>query len=501
MKKILLLLLTATALISVLCLSSHTAEAAEWTETVFTASGFDYLQYMHDDNYNTYGDSEGSGNATITLSNPDGISHIYVVFHRIYGEWTLTDTSSGKSETVGKNEFLHEYINVEELFGKSATELQLSFESNAYVADVYGFTDGELPGWVQIWDAPLEKADILLLSSHSDDEQLFFAGILPYYGVERGVDVQVVYLISHFDTTARPHEQLNGLWTVGIRNYPIISDFPDLYSESLEGAKNAFEAQGFTYNDFTSFIVENTRRFKPQVLITHDINGEYGHGTHIYCTDVVMNSLESIPDATFCPESAEKYGTWDVPKTYFHLYEENQITLDWDTPFDSLGGNTPFEITVRGFDCHLSQHWTWFNEWIRGTEAEPITKASQITDYSPCIYGLYRTTVGPDTIGGDFLENIVPYGLQQSEEPDNPVPPQPDESVDSENSAPEKDEAVPSDSEKEDTSDNTSVKPSSFSNRKTSVIPFIVICSSFVIGVLLILILCILSTRKPKKHR
>ncbi|MBQ4066922.1 MAG: PIG-L family deacetylase, partial [Clostridia bacterium] len=241
------------------------------------------------------------------------------------------------------------------------------------------------------------------------DEQLFFAGVLPYYAGERAAAVQVVYLISHFDTHERPHEQLNGLWAVGIRNYPVISDFPDLYSESLEGAISAFEAKGCTYEDFTAFIVENIRRFKPQVLVTHDINGEYGHGTHIYCTDVVTKSLPSISDASFCPESAEKYGTWDVPKTYLHLYEENSITMNWDIPLEAFGGKTAFEMTVIGFSYHKSQHWTWFNDWIHGKAGAPVTKATDIKTYSPCLYGLYRTTVGADVAGGDFLENITLY--------------------------------------------------------------------------------------------
>ena len=56
--------------------------------------------------------------------------------------------------------------------------LELQFDGDAYVAEVFGFSEGALPDWVQIWGIPLEKADILLLSSHSDDEQLFFAIVI-----------------------------------------------------------------------------------------------------------------------------------------------------------------------------------------------------------------------------------------------------------------------------------------------------------------------------------
>lgn len=399
-----------------LCLSSFIVTAnAESGSTIepltltLDAKGFDYPQYLTDGKERSYADSEGSATSSISISSITPMDHLYIVFDKIPGDWTLTNSETSETFSAGTNMFLHEYINLKEILATDTKNLTLSFSGNVYVADIYAFSGDTLPDWVQTWEAPLEKADILLLSSHSDDEQLFFAGVLPYYAGERQVDVQVVYLISHFDTHERPHEQLNGLWAVGVKNYPIISDFPDLFSESLNDAISAFEKQGYTYDDFTSYIVENIRRFKPQVLVTHDIKGEYGHGTHIYCTDVVINSIESINDSNFCPESAEKYGIWDVPKTYLHLYESNPIVMDWDTPLEIFDEKTAFEMSVEGFSHHKSQHWTWFNDWIHGDVSSPVTKATDIDTYSPCLYGLYRTTVGTDTIGGDFLENIIPY--------------------------------------------------------------------------------------------
>ena len=421
MKRVLSIFSVTILLLSLLTPSVFSIDIeAEWEDTELSAVGFDYPQYLNDNKDRSYADSEGGATGNITIARSDGIAHIYVIFDKIYGQWSLTDNDTGKTVTVGKDSFLHEYINTEELFGNTPRSLNLTFENNAYIAEVYGFSKGELPEWVQIWSPPLEKADILLLSSHSDDEQLFFAGVLPYYAGEVGADVQVVYLISHFDTHERPHEQLNGLWAVGVKNYPVISEFPDLYSESLDSAISVFEKQGYTYEDFTSYIVENIRRFKPQVLITHDIEGEYSHGTHIYCTDVVMNSLEKTAEESFCPESAEKWGTWDVPKTYLHLYSENKITMNWDIPLKAFDGKTAFEMTVIGFSYHKSQHWTWFNDWIHGKEGAPVTKATDIKTYSPCHYGLYRTTVGPDIAGGDFLENITLYKDQTPPETDPP---------------------------------------------------------------------------------
>ena len=97
--------------------------------------------------------------------------------------------------------------------------------------------------------------------------------------------------------------------------------------------------------------------------------------------------------------------------------------MNWDVPLASYDGLTAFQVSNLGYNVHTSQHWTWFTRWIRGTKDAPITAASQITTYSPCLYGLYRTTVGADTPGvNDFFENITPYAEQRAAE--TTVPPE-----------------------------------------------------------------------------
>ncbi|MBQ7921472.1 MAG: PIG-L family deacetylase [Clostridia bacterium] len=384
------------------------AEQADHAGTALESTGFSAPALLKDKNERTY--TATSGEASVTLTNSAGIGSVYIVFDKIPSPWTITDGT--QTFTCGENGFLHEFTDVQALFGDTPTSLVLTFPGGTSVDEIYGFTAGELPGWVQIWLPPCAEADLLLFSSHSDDEQLFFAGILPLYAVERDLAVQVVYIVNHFDTYNRPHEQLDGLWAVGVRHYPIIPAFPDLYSESLEGAISAYASRGYSYEDFCQYITDCLRRFRPQVVISHDIEGEYGHGTHILCTAALMDSLLYANDPVMYPESAQMYGTWDVPKTYLHLYTENQIVLDLDVPLESFGGKTAFQVTQDGFAHHKSQHWTWFYKWIYGTTDAPITKAAQINYLSPCRYGLYRSTVGADVIGGDFFENLTSYAQQ-----------------------------------------------------------------------------------------
>ena len=405
-----LLLLCLFAVSPLAAEASHTGTA---TETV----GVSNPQRLFDGSRSTY--TRIPEDAAVTLSRPDGIAALYIEFDRIPQEWTLTD-AAGAAISCGRNGFLHEFVDVSAQFDRLPETLTLSFPEGTVIADIYAFSQGDLPHWVQQWAPPCEQADLLLLSSHSDDEQLFFAGVLPYYAVERQLSVQVAYMVQHFEAWGapdhqRPHEQLDGLWTVGIRNYPVISDFPDLYSESKDretafsAAQTVYENAGVTYEDFVGYITQCIRRFQPLVVVSHDLNGEYGHGTHVYAAAALTDALTLAADPAQHPDSADAYGPWTVEKTYLHLYPENPITIDWDTPLDSLGGKTPFEVTQDGFACHKSQHWTWFYKWIYGTAESPITRATQVRGYSPCRYGLYDTKVGPDVTGGDFFENVETY--------------------------------------------------------------------------------------------
>ncbi len=383
--------------------------------TAFTGTGFDSLEFLSDGNTQVYCSS--NGNAEITLSNPKGFSSLYLLFDLEYGPYTITDNLTGKVIQAGTHSFLHDYVPLE----TTTTSATLRFENGSVrLSEIFLFTDGTLPDFVQIWDAPLDgKADIVLFAAHGDDDQLFFAGLLPYYAAEVGCAVQVVYLTDHRNLTkARTHEMLNGLWNVGVTAYPVFGGFADFRVDDLEGTYGYYEDLGTSREALQSFVVENIRRFKPQVAIGHDLEGEYGHGMHMVYADLLVKALELTGDAAQFPESAQKYGTWDIPKLYLHLYEQNPIEMNYDIPLEAFDGMTAFEVTQKlGYPCHDSQQYTWFTKWINWVNMSvggtPITMATQITTHSPCKFGLYRSTVGEDVLKNDFLENIVTYAEQE----------------------------------------------------------------------------------------
>lgn len=349
----------------------------------------------------------------MNISAESRVEALYIEFDEEPGTYTLEGASS---KSCGENGFLHEYIEL----GSSASEsIKLIFSERPGVRAVYAFGSTDVPARVQKWERPFEASDLLLISSHADDEQLFFAGILPYYTQVAKLRVQVLYATDNNAASGRQHERLDGLWGVGVRAYPTSLGYGDYYSESAEQALAGLKDEGLTLQSVTADIKKVIETCKPQVLVTHDINGEYGHGMHKLIARAVMNivfdeidrlSSGTLPDPGAGPsDSARSWlDTNDyLKKIYLHMYPHRQIVLGFmDESFAELEDMTPFQVTQRyGFSCHKSQHWTWFKKWIYGANNQ-ITKASEIKTYNPAYYGLIYTAAGNDSSKDDFFENI-----------------------------------------------------------------------------------------------
>ena len=398
--------------------AENAAAASDITaDTRITGTGYDSFDFLTDGDIKEYHTSDVS--AAITLENPEGIAGIYLLFDLPYGAYTVTDNRTGNTLTAGELGFLHEFLDLDAAFGTVPTSVTLDFANGSVqLSELSVYSPGEVPNTVQVWDAPLEGgADLVLFSTHGDDDQLYFAGLLPYYAGELGCRVQVVYLTDHrsgpYETNIRAHEMLNGLWNVGVTAYPVFGEFEDFRIDDLQGTYDHYlERYGVTQEELQSFVVEQVRRFKPLVAVGHDLKGEYGHGMHRVYADLLTKALDLASDPEAFPESAEQYGTWQISKLYLHLYEENPITLDYDRPLEHFGGMTAFEVTQKlGFPCHETQY-AMFRSWLYGRSNE-ITQAVQIKKYNPCKFGLCYSNVGEDVAKNDFLENITTYAEQE----------------------------------------------------------------------------------------
>lgn len=322
---------------------------------------------------------------TMTVTSQQDMYALYIQWDYQPGEWTLV---CGDQEFErGQNGYWHEYI----VLPEPCRELKLRIPTNAEpeIADIYAFGPGLRPDWVQDWEEPWDEADLLVFPTHSDDEFIFLGGVIPYY-IAQDLRVQVAYVVRH--KTYRYHEMLDSLWEAGIRHYPVTSTRGDMYESTVGGAIRDYGQDYMTF-----YMVEQIRRFKPLVVVGQAEDGDSGHSVHVFGVMCLKDAVAKSGDETVYTLSSEQYGAWDVPKTYLHLYgdEEKMVTLDFDEPLAFFDGASAFDMADRAFAKCVSQ-FTMGKYQVYKADSEHDSRK----------FGLFRTTVGEDTQFDDLFEHI-----------------------------------------------------------------------------------------------
>lgn len=392
MKKWLIALLTLLALSLSVAFAAEANDITEDCKFKVCSSGRKYT-LMTDKKYTSYWESNKIKTPWIAITAPEGkpIAGLYVCFGNMPESWEIQTSDDGKdwfTAVPGDTRFLHAYV----ALPQPAQHVRLAVTSEKKTAlrinELFVLSEGDLPDWVQVWQPTEEKADILFLSTHPDDELIFFGGAIPTYAVEQQRKVVVAYF-SRSNTT-RSSELLNGLWHMGVRTYPVIGNFKDSYAKNLKAAYKSAGGKG----KVNEWIVGLYRQYKPEVVVTQDTNGEYGHKQHMMIADAAQNCIALAANEDEFTASTIAYGTWQVKKLYLHLYPENQITFDWTVPLKSMNGATGIELAEEAYTLHKTQ----------ASSGMSVTETG--TKYDNRVFGLAFTTVGEDVRKDDFLENI-----------------------------------------------------------------------------------------------
>ena len=392
MKKWLIALLTLLALSLSVAFAAEANDITEDCKFKVCSSGRKYT-LMTDKKYTSYWESNKIKTPWIAITAPEGkpIAGLYVCFGNMPESWEIQTSDDGKdwfTAVPGDTRFLHAYV----ALPQPAQHVRLAVTSEKKTAlrinDLFVLSEGDFPDWVQVWQPTEEKADILFLSTHPDDELIFFGGAIPTYAVEQQRKVVVAYFTR--SNTTRSSELLNGLWHMGVRTYPVIGNFKDSYAKNLKAAYKSAGGKG----KVNEWIVGLYRQYKPEVVVTQDTNGEYGHKQHMMIADAAQNCIALAANEDEFTASTIAYGTWQVKKLYLHLYPENQITFDWTVPLKSMNGATGIELAEEAYTLHKTQ----------ASSGMSVTETG--TKYDNRVFGLAFTTVGEDVRKDDFLENI-----------------------------------------------------------------------------------------------
>ena len=344
------------------------------------------IKKLSDNNYNTI--EKINLNSILTVSNEKPFDKIYIIYSMNSSKGTIK--YNNKEKKLGENSFLHELINLDE----EVQSVDVQYNSDVEIKEIYVFSK-DLPDWVEDWSLPCREADVLLFTAHSDDEHIFFAGLIPYM-LNRGKSVQVVYLTRHLKTPIRYDEQLAGLWAVGLRNYPILGPVPDAFSKSIDMALENLKSANMSIDDVVHFEVDMIRKFRPKIVVSHDENGEYGHGQHRLATYALEKSLEHMDDVNY----KSVYNPYKPYKIYLHLYNQNQIVMDYDKPLEKYNGKSAFRVSMEGLSKHKSQLRLIWGKWIK------YNSVDDVKEYNPKYFGLYYSSVGYENKDNDMFYNI-----------------------------------------------------------------------------------------------
>lgn len=338
---------------------------------------------MRDRDYRTHNDIK-KGGVILAESQLEDVTGVFLQFYDHAGVMRVEAEQNGAwvvaGETCGK--YLTEYFPL--LEGTRRVRITNRGKSRAMVAELTLYGEGVRPARSPQWHT-LEKAELMLIVAHPDDELLWFGGLLPEYAGQRDLAVQVMYLVPA--TPYRRLELLDGLWHCGVEAYPMFGGLKDAKAYDLEG-----QYKYWNRAQLLQKMIRTLRQMQPEVVVTHDINGEYGHGAHKACSDILMQAVPMAADSTKYPKIAQELGAWQVKKLYVHLWEENQARYDWLKPLPFFGGKDGLTVATEALAFHVSQ----------------TKKGWQMEDggpYDNALFGLQYTVVGQDT-GLDMMENV-----------------------------------------------------------------------------------------------
>ncbi len=308
-------------------------------------------------------------------------------FDAIYLVWNEFAESveiryNGITKEIFPEGIYHQFVDLEE----ETREVELRMRGSGMIEDIYGVKKEKDVSVYQKWQKASE-ADVLVVSTHADDEWLFLGGTIPLC-VEEGKSVQVIYTVNHGINKDyfRIHEALDGLYKSGVRNQPLWSDLPDMdYAPDLTEAVKFYGKHGFD-----SFVADSIRMVKPDVIVSQDLNGEYGHGAHQLTVRAVKTAIRLAADPLYrFPQE-----THHVKKCYLHLYPKREIHLDYSRKLKAFGGRNVYDMIEDCFFCHTSQLKGWSLEM--GDPAH----------YDNSRFGLYYSAVGNDMTRDTFFENL-----------------------------------------------------------------------------------------------
>src|SRR6478609_11604900 len=214
-------------------------------------------------------------------------------------------------------------------------------------------------------DAPAQR--LLLVHAHPDDETIGTGATMAKYVAEgRGVTLvtctggemgeilvpELEHLAADRDDRLAEHrrgELDDAMKILGVTDHRFLGGFGHFRDSGMEWHEDGYAIPGrhvpenaFWHADLTAaanLLVEVIREVRPQVLVTYDQFGMYGHPAHIQAHRVAMYAAQLAAVPSYRLELGEP---WEIAKIYWGAMSESRMRAGLRALRDA-GDTTSFE--------------------------------------------------------------------------------------------------------------------------------------------------------------
>ncbi|MCO8304980.1 N-acetyl-1-D-myo-inositol-2-amino-2-deoxy-alpha-D-glucopyranoside deacetylase [Streptomyces sp. RKCA744] len=200
---------------------------------------------------------------------------------------------------------------------------------------------------------------LLLVHAHPDDESINNGATMAKYAAE-GAHVTLVtctlgeegevippalaHLAADRDDALGPHrigELAAAMDALGVQDHRFLGG-PGRYRDSgMMGAPQNGRPDCFWQADLdeaAGYLVAVVREVRPQVLVTYDTDGGYGHPDHIQAHRVAMRAVELAADPDFRPDLGAPH---DIAKVYWNCVPRSAVEEGF-ARLRAAGRDSPF---------------------------------------------------------------------------------------------------------------------------------------------------------------
>jgi LmbE family N-acetylglucosaminyl deacetylase len=174
--------------------------------------------------------------------------------------------------------------------------------------------------------------------------------------------------------------------------------------------------------EVTRKLVMLVRRYRPQIMITYDENGAYGHPDHIKCNLATQAAFERAGDPEYAPELGEPWTPLKLYYTHWNdegwkearaIFEERGIKWPFDEEEQAADTDPEHESTEEAVAEHVQEVETAKDEEEKPPAyvPPPTTTRINVRDFAAqkmASAKMHRTQFDPTGLFMTIPEDVVP---------------------------------------------------------------------------------------------